>query len=103
MDRVKVLLQAHNHHYKHLGELMVAKDKSEWKHYLLGSFPVVNYGGKRIQKGVQVWEQIVQEIYLLSTLTFSFAVVVRYIIILGYWYSLNQNLGITEVLFVYWD
>lgn len=27
LDRVKVLLQAHNHHYKHLGELMNAKIK----------------------------------------------------------------------------
>lgn len=25
LDRVKVLLQAHNHHYKHLGELIDAK------------------------------------------------------------------------------
>ena len=27
LDRVKVLLQAHNHHYRHLGELTDAEDK----------------------------------------------------------------------------
>ena len=32
LDRVKVLLQAHNHHYRHLGELTDAEDK-KWKCY----------------------------------------------------------------------
>lgn len=58
LDRVKVLLQAHNHHYRHLGELTDAEDKNENVMHLLAWFLVVNYSGKRTQKGVQVWRQI---------------------------------------------
>lgn len=74
LDRVKVLLQAHNHHYKHLGELIDAKATNEWKY--LSWFPVLNYSRKRTQKGVQAWGQILQGMYLLRILIFSFELVV---------------------------
>lgn len=79
LDRVKVLLQAHNHHYKHLGELIDAKEKNENVIHLLSSFLVVNYSGKRTQKGVQVWGQILQGMYLLAILIISFAIMVIYV------------------------
>lgn len=75
LDRVKVLLQAHNHHYKHLGELMDVKDKKWMKTlsiYWVGFHLWIS--GKRTQKGIQVWEQILHEIYLLPTLNFSLAI-----------------------------